>query len=330
MEEIAKLLVELLRTHNRVSLPGMGAFVASPQAAIIDKGRIMPPTKKVAFVKAETWNDGLLEQLYAKRHGISAEEAEARLHRIIADIRLELDSGGKATLPGLGTLRQTAARDVSFGLAKNLNLQRDSYGLDEVKIDSDKAPKKTKRKKIAPASRKNNISLLVLLFIVLAAIAALALFLLLSRARDKDSIESLILTQNNPQPTLSDASPAQAADENYPDEAEQPALPEAEQPALPEADRPTPAAEQQLQQPQQQAPPRCEFCTVVASFNTLEGARIKAQRYKDMGYKSRVVNGGNSRYRVMLGCYSTLDAAKKGLSETFKFVKDAWILEVCE
>ncbi|MDR1342581.1 MAG: SPOR domain-containing protein [Prevotellaceae bacterium] len=323
MEEIAKLFIELLKTHSRVSLPGMGAFVASPQAAVIENGRIMPPTKKVAFVKAETWNDGLLEQLYAKRYGIGVEEACERLHRIIADIRFELDSSGKVTLPGLGTLKQTAARDVSFGLAKNLNLQKDSYGLDEVKIAPDKTPEKVEKveKKVSSIS-KNNVPLLMLLFIILAAIAALTLFLLLSRTRDKDNVEALLLMQDSLPPALSGASPAQAVHE-------------AEQPALPEADRQVPAAQQQQQQQQrqqqqQQATQRCEFCTVVASFNTLEGARIKAQRYKDMGYKPRVVSSGNSRYRVMLGCYSTLDAARKGLNETFKFVKDAWVLEVCE
>ncbi|MDR1417335.1 MAG: SPOR domain-containing protein, partial [Prevotellaceae bacterium] len=131
-----------------------------------------------------------------------------------------------------------------------------------------------------------------------------------------NNLEALITTQVAPQPT-SDVPPEQGTPNSDPDEA-------AKQPTLPKADEPALVAEPP------QVTPRCEFCTVVASFNTLEGARVKEQKYKSMGYKPRVVSGGNNRYRVMLGCYPTVDAAKKGLTEAAKFVKDAWVLEVCK
>ncbi|MDR0414345.1 MAG: SPOR domain-containing protein [Prevotellaceae bacterium] len=313
MEEVAKLLIELLRANSRVSLPGMGAFVASPQAAVIDNGKIIPPTKKVAFIKTETWNDGLLEQLYAERHCVNIEVARERLHRIISNIRFELDANGKVTLSGLGTLRQTASRDISFGLAKNLNLQKDSYGLGEVKFPHYSSERG--KKKASSVYSKSNIPLLVALCIILSAIAALTLFLWLSRLRDKDNIEALIAMPDDAQPEAIAAPPAQDVLEEFSNAHAQPSPPEEEH--------------QAAATPHYEATPRCEFCTVVASFNTLEGARIKEQRYRSMGYKSRVVDGGNGRYRVMLGCYSTLEAAKRGLDETTKFVKDAWVLEVC-
>jgi hypothetical protein len=324
MEEIAKLFIELLKTHNRASLPGLGAFVASPQPAVIDKGKIIPPTKKVAFIKSETWNDGLLEQLYAKRYGVDVEVARERLHHAIAAIRFELDATGKVTLPGLGTLRQTASRDVSFGLAKNLNLQKDSYGLGEVKIAS-KAPETPERtrngRKVSigkvSIGKISNVSLFIFFCILLAIIATLTLYLVLSRVHSKDDIEALIKA-DEPQPALLDAPPEQAVRNAY--------LNASETPAMLEASASAPAA---AVLPLQPAAPRCEFCTVVASFNTREGARLKAQSYIDMGYKARVVDGDNSRFRVMLGCYPTLDAAKRGLSEALKFADDAWVLEVC-
>jgi nucleoid DNA-binding protein len=324
MEEIAELFIELLKKHNRVSLPSMGAFVASPQAAVIEKGKITPPSKKVTFVKSEIWNDGLLENLYAERYGRSIETAREELHRIISDIRFELDANGKITLPGLGTLKQTASREINFGLAKNLNLQKDSYGLDEVSI-TPKMPEKTTTK-VKHTGKSNNIPLFVLFCIILAAISALALFLLLSRIRSKDNIDALITNDEQQMGYLAD-SLAQDASELSPEKYEQQA-PEkvaAQSPLLPRKSALPPAAAK----PQQPATSRCEFCTVVASFNTREGARIKAQRYKDMGYKARVIDSENNRYRVALGCYSTLDAAKKGLIETTKFVNDAWVLEVC-
>jgi cell division septation protein DedD/nucleoid DNA-binding protein len=323
IEEISELLIELLKKHNRISLPGMGAFVASPQAAVIEKGKIIPPSKKVAFHKSEIWNDGLLEQQYAERRGCGVEQAREELHRIIADLRFELDANGKVTLPGLGTLRQTPSRDVSFGLVKNLNLHRDSYGLDEVKI----APKTTEKRsrKASQTETPNHMPLFVLFCIVLAIIAALSLFFLLNRIHSSDAIEALMeapeeLPTELPAelPVYSDA---QNVAEPSPNEPNQPAPKKAAAQATP-----LPA---ETEKPSQKTTSRCEFCTVVASFNTREGARIKAQRYKNMGYNARVVDSENNRYRVMLGCYSTYEAAKQGLVEAAKFVNDAWILEVC-
>lgn len=320
MEVVAELLIELLKKHNRVSLPGMGAFVASPQAAVIERGKIIPPSKKVAFQKSEIWNDGLLEQLYAERCGVGVEQAREALHRIIADLRFELDANGKVVLPGLGTLRQAPSRDVSFGLAKNLNLHRDSYGLDEVKI----APKSAGKhgKKASPAGKLSSFPLFVLFCIMLATIVALSLFFLLSPLRSKDTLEVLMAAPEGLEQEFSADLPEHDAPEPSSDAKKQPAseTTEVQQPAPP----------QEAEKPPQKAASRCEFCTVVASFNTREGARIKAQRYKNMGYNARVVDSDNNRYRVMLGCYPTYEAARQSLPEAAKFVKDAWILEVCQ
>ncbi|MDR3188507.1 MAG: SPOR domain-containing protein [Prevotellaceae bacterium] len=328
MEEIAELLIELLKKHNRVSLPSMGAFVASPQPAVIEKNRIIPPSKKVVFQKSEVWNDGLLEHLYAERYGLSVEDAREKLYRIIADIRFELDATGKVTLSGLGTLKQTPSRDVSFGLAKKLNLQEDSFGLDEVSIAS--KAEGGGAKKAGATGKTNNVPLFVLFCVMLATISALTLFFFLNRIRSKDNIEALITEQDEPQtdfPTdlpkqktldLGSRTVSQLAPEETPVEVhpQQPAQPKVNARALEE-------------KPRQKATTRCEFCTVVASFNTREGARVKAQRYKNMGYNARVIDGENNRYRVALGCYPTHEAAKQGLVEAAKFVNDAWILEVC-
>ncbi|MDR3365494.1 MAG: SPOR domain-containing protein, partial [Prevotellaceae bacterium] len=305
-----------------------------PQAAVIEKGKIIPPSKKVTFQKSEAWNDGLLEKLYAERHGRSIEETRDELHRIIAEIRFELDATGKVALPGLGTLKQTPSREVTFGLAKNLNLQKDSFGLDEVKI-APKAWNNTAKKPNptgnADAAKSGNIPLFVLFCVMLAAIAALTLFFLLNRVRSKDSVEILLGAADEAPQELSASWPEeQGIAEDSEDEADEPEA----KPAPAAARQPAPSASPLLPAEAAKAPPqaapRCEFCTVVASFNTREGARLKMERYKKMGYNSaRVIDGENNRYRVALGCYRTHEAAKQGLQEAAKFVKDAWILEVC-
>lgn len=329
MEEISALIIELLKTHNRVSLPGVGAFVASPQAAIIDKEAktITPPSKRIIFSKNETWNDGFLEQAYAERRGVSLDEARDRLRHVITDIRFELDATGKMLLPGLGTLKQSQARDISFGLNKNLNLKGDSFGLSEVKIEPSAGAFKLKKlKNIKPkstsstssASVANNLPMLMLLGVMLVIISALVLYLFLSHGSSKS--DDLFTPPTAPSEVEQPAAQPQPAVATEPTEYIVHTPPPAVKAPAPAAPKPQAAA----------ASSRCEYCVVATSLSTEEGAQHKSQQYRDMGYKSTVVNSGNNRYRVTLGCYRTHDAARRELRKTQEFITDAWILEDCE
>lgn len=320
MEEISELIVELLKTHNRVSLPGMGAFMATPQAAIINKETktITPPSKKITFSKTETWNDGFLEQLYAERKGVSIDEARDRLRHIIIDVRFELDATGKVTLPGLGTLKQTQARDISFGLSKNVNLKGDSFGLGEVKIEPGAgAFKHGSGKQSSFSYSKNNLPLLILLGVMVVIISALLLYLFLAYRGSNEESWMTPVEQN------AAAMPAQVQPQQPVGAAAQPQQEPhyiVHTPQQPAKTQPQPAA----------SSPRCEHCIVATSLSTNEGAQHKAEQYRKLGYKSGVVNSGNNRYRVTLGCYRSSDAAKQELRKTQKFIKDAWVLEVCK
>jgi len=324
MEEFAELIVELLKTHNRVSLPGLGAFVATPQAAAINSSAktIAPPSKKIAFSKAETWNDGLLEQLYAERHDLSLEEARDRLRHIIVDIRFELDAAGKLTLPGLGTLRQSQAREIDFGLSKNLNLKSDSYGLGEVKI----APKADAFRMNAvspergiprPAEAGNNLPQLILLGVMLVIISALLLYLFLRYRSGKDDLVSSYASEQPAAAAAASTPPPQPQPE--PQRIVHTPLPATVQPAAPKQPQPAAAAS-----------PRCEHCVIATSLSTQEGARLKANAYRQMGYKAEVIHSGGNRYRVAIGCYRDAEAARQQQRKVRQQVKDAWVLEVCK
>jgi len=324
MQEISELIIELLKTHNRVSLPGMGAFVATPQPAIINPTTksITPPSKKIAFSKVETWNDGLLEQLYAERRNMSVDEARDRLRITIADMRFELDATGKLVLSGLGTLRQSQARDINFGLDKNLNLKTDSYGLGEVKIEPSANTFRVKKEKdiLSSTATDNNLPQLILLGVMLFIISALLLYLFLNRNSKDDP--------TNPQPPA----PQEAVTEvvTKPQEPQRIVHTPPQQPAKAPAKTPTAAPKPQPQpQPAAASSSRCEYCVVANSLSTHEGAKLKSNSYKQMGYKSEVIQSGNNRYRVTIGCYRDGEVAKQELRKAQKLISDAWVLEVC-
>ena len=322
MREISELILELLKTHNRVSIPGLGAFVATPQSAVIDREAksIAPPSKKIAFSKAETWNDGLLEKLYAERHNVSLDEARDKLRHVIVDIRFELDATGKLALPGLGTLKQSQARDINFGLDKNLNLKNDSYGLSEVRIEPSAGSFTMKREK-SVAETGNNLPQLLLFGVMLFAISTLLLYLFLSHRHSKDD-------PANPLPPSEQVAESAPAVEAAPLQVPQRIVHTPQPPAK----TPTAAPKPQPQSPPQPAaapPSRCEYCVIATSLSTQESAVRKSNSYKQMGYKSEVIHSGSNRYRVALGCYRDGEAAKQELRKTQKFIADAWVLEVC-
>ena len=321
MQEISELIVELLKTHNRVSIPGLGAFVATPQPAIINKAAksITPPSKKITFSKAETWNDGLLEQLYAERHGINLDEARDRLRHVIVDIRFELDAAGKLALPGLGTLKQSQARDINFGLDKNLNLKTDSYGLGEVKIEPSVGAFKVKKEKSvsSSATASNNLPQLMLFGVMLVAISTLLLFLFLKHRHSKDD-------PTNPMQSSRQTAESTSAVEAAPLQEPQRIVHTPQQPAKTPTTAPKPQP-----QPATTSSSRCEYCVIATSLSTQESAVHKSNSYKQMGYKSEVIHSGGNRYRVALGCYRDGEAAKQELRKTQKFIADAWVLEVC-
>ena len=73
---LSKMIKELVMDHDRVSLPGLGTFVAETvPAAFSDKGyTVNPPYRKLSFrpVKDKE-SDTLLVDFYASANGVSSE-----------------------------------------------------------------------------------------------------------------------------------------------------------------------------------------------------------------------------------------------------------------
>ncbi|MDR0419259.1 MAG: SPOR domain-containing protein [Prevotellaceae bacterium] len=322
MEEIAKLLVELLKTHNRVSIPGLGAFIATPQPATFDRKSksIAPPSKKVTFSKEETWNDGLLEQLYAEKYEISIEAARDKIKHFIIDIRFELDAVGKVAFPGLGTLKQGQTKEMSFGLSKNVNLQSDSYGLSEMKISGGLG--KGAKSNSSGKSSMGAISLIALAVMV-ALVVAIGLYLYLSGGENANNILDIDSENANEERiTLSDPETSTKEYIVHTPKATTQSKPQA-------APAATNSKPQQSTTASSASKQSVEFCIIVTSLNTRDAANKEAETYVKMGYKnSHVIDSGNSKFRVSVGCYKSYDAAKKELSIVQRFKQDAWILEV--
>jgi nucleoid DNA-binding protein len=133
---VSMLLRQLLRTHDRVSLPGLGAFVVDlTSAALVKGGRAMrPPSKQVVFSSAETWNDGLLEQALAKDQGYTPEDAQKQMAAFSQKLIEQLAVEQRVELPELGVLRMAADKEWRFTPFETIDVDADSFGLLELEM----------------------------------------------------------------------------------------------------------------------------------------------------------------------------------------------------
>jgi len=133
---VSNLLQQLLSIHNRVSLPGLGAFkVDHTPATFVDGGKKMiPPSKYIYFSSAEIWNDNLLENALSQEEGCSIEEAKEQMATFGMQIKQALAKGQRIAFAGLGVLRLTDDQEYRFDADSNQQLTPGSYGLLEIEM----------------------------------------------------------------------------------------------------------------------------------------------------------------------------------------------------
>lgn len=91
--DMNSLIADLLYEQDTVIIPGLGAIIASYQAAEIDQvqGQIVPPTKKVSFNKNLTLDDGLLIASAQDKYQLSTSEVKKAVKYYVQEIQEGLE-----------------------------------------------------------------------------------------------------------------------------------------------------------------------------------------------------------------------------------------------
>ena len=134
---LSKMVGELILDHDRVSLPGLGAFVAEMvPATFADKGyTINPPYRKLSF-RSGAQSDTVLSDFYASSNNIQKEYAERAVAEFIAELKTVLFSRKIVVFPGLGRLRATKENNVFFVPDEDLDIYPEGLGLEPVSLKS--------------------------------------------------------------------------------------------------------------------------------------------------------------------------------------------------
>lgn len=121
MNELARHIEFLLRRHDCVVIPGLGALLCNYEAAHFEEDCdasasaacvMAPPARYVAFNGLIQDNDGLLGASVARREGVAYEAAMAIVGRWVDSLLRELDRTGRAGLGRIGCFVRNASGSV--------------------------------------------------------------------------------------------------------------------------------------------------------------------------------------------------------------------------
>lgn len=131
LQSLSSYIKELLIDNDRVSLFGIGSFVAEYCPAFFsgDGNTLFPPVRKISFRQDESWDDRMIAYLHARRTGRAMEEVCRELVNLSDGLRLELRIRKSVCLPQFGQLCSTREGQVYFVADPALNLDPESVGL---------------------------------------------------------------------------------------------------------------------------------------------------------------------------------------------------------
>ena len=132
---LSKMVKELILDNDRVTLPGLGCFVAEMvPSTFSDKGyTINPPYRRLYFRSRPEQGDELA-RMYAQGNGIEMEIADKIINDFIAELKNVLFSKKTIVFPGLGRLRATKENAVFFVADEDLDIYPAGFGLEPISL----------------------------------------------------------------------------------------------------------------------------------------------------------------------------------------------------
>lgn len=135
IELLSKMVKEIILDHDRVTLPGLGSFVAETvPSTFADKGyTINPPYRRLSFRSSEGV-DTLLPDFYASANGVDVHVALSALKDFVAELKEVLQVKKTVVFPGLGRLRATKENNFFFVADEDLDIYPAGFGLEPVSL----------------------------------------------------------------------------------------------------------------------------------------------------------------------------------------------------
>ena len=132
---LSKMVKELILDEDRVTLPGLGSFVAEiVPAAFSDKGYTINPPYRRLFFRSRPDQGEELVNFYASSNKLEKEVAEKIIKDFLSELKDVLHDKKTVVFPGLGRLRATKENNLFFVADEDLDIYPDGFGLEPISL----------------------------------------------------------------------------------------------------------------------------------------------------------------------------------------------------
>lgn len=128
-----KHIISLLKEHECVVLPKVGALVLKNNPAYIAKGQIFAASKEIVFNKNISTNDKLISSALISE-GLTYLEAETEVQHLVTDLKFNLSQKGYYDIDHLGRFT-SVKQEINFvANTATENLDKQSFGFENLSI----------------------------------------------------------------------------------------------------------------------------------------------------------------------------------------------------
>lgn len=179
MQNISSHIAYLLTQHERVIIPGLGAFVVSSSEKEKKSkwGILTPPENSLYFNSEINYSDELLANSIAKEKNCSTEYAFTLINDYVSNTLISLDEGKKVHIPFVGNL-YSQDNEILFKPEGTLSCNALNYGLSRFSIpslqdiqnESTVSPKKKSKKSTSSTAKHRIIAYAITIAVALIAV----------------------------------------------------------------------------------------------------------------------------------------------------------------
>lgn len=136
MNRICNAISQLLYEHDKVIVPGLGAFLRQDEGAQVNivTNTFVKPSSILVFDAQQREDNDLIASFLTTNEGMAEEESRQLLAQFVSDCFADLKTGKEVHLTGVGTLTMGSQQQWVFQSDPDIDYNTDAFGLSDFSV----------------------------------------------------------------------------------------------------------------------------------------------------------------------------------------------------